>query len=131
MEKSAVEQAVAERTKALNKLFEDQVKKQYELMKREVAKLAPWAGCTFGGMALSRMGGALSTFGAVLLLACGNTLPALLGYDRSGMGEAVVAGRGVSTSPVAASTSSLVLNMVSSTEMGTPSAAASASVANV
>ncbi|KAL1528257.1 hypothetical protein AB1Y20_009615 [Prymnesium parvum] len=39
-EKSAVDLAIMERTKALNRLFEDQVKKQYEVMRREVTKLA-------------------------------------------------------------------------------------------
>ena len=32
--------AVLERTKQLNRLFEDQVKKQYDAMRREVSKLA-------------------------------------------------------------------------------------------
>lgn len=39
-QKSQVEAAVVERTKQLNRLFEDQVKKQYEAMRREVTKLA-------------------------------------------------------------------------------------------
>ena len=39
-ERSQLEAAIAERTKALNRTFEDQVKKQYELMRREVSKLA-------------------------------------------------------------------------------------------
>ena len=38
-QQSAVEAAVLERTKQLNRLFEDQVKKQYDAMRREVAKL--------------------------------------------------------------------------------------------
>ena len=39
-QRSQLEAAVMERTKQLNRLFEDQVKKQYEAMRREVAKLA-------------------------------------------------------------------------------------------
>ena len=37
---SQLEAAVLERTKQLNRLFEDQVKKQYDAMRREVSKLA-------------------------------------------------------------------------------------------
>ena len=39
-QRSQLETAVLERTKQLNRLFEDQVKKQYEAMRREVGKLA-------------------------------------------------------------------------------------------
>ena len=39
-QRSGLEAAVLERTKQLNRLFEDQVKKQYEAMRREVTKLA-------------------------------------------------------------------------------------------
>lgn len=39
-QRSQVEAAVLERTRQLTRLFEDQVKKQYEVMKKEVAKLA-------------------------------------------------------------------------------------------
>ena len=38
-QQSAVEAAVLERTKQLNRLFEDQVKKQYDAMRKEVSKL--------------------------------------------------------------------------------------------
>ena len=39
-QRSQLEAAVLERTKQLNRLFEDQVKKQYDAMRREVSKLA-------------------------------------------------------------------------------------------
>jgi len=39
-QRNQLEAAVLERTKQLNRLFEDQIKKQYEAMRREVSKLA-------------------------------------------------------------------------------------------